>query len=169
MCLTLLVLDPVCMCPTLVVVDPVCMCPTLMVLDPVCMCPILLALDPVCMYPTLVVVDPNHTFAPHFLNVTVSISPMSKWSVPSCNSTTSFRRFFELFSCILPNLPISSRTLHTTVIIIGKMYKLTNCFERSQWEPNISSFNEGISHSYGTRSFTAAFTWAPHLSLSWIR
>jgi hypothetical protein len=45
-----------------------------------------------------------------------------------------FRQFLKLFPCILPNLPIS-RALHITIIIIiiiGEMYKLTNCFEQSQ-------------------------------------
>ena len=121
------------MCPTLMVVDPACMCPTLVVVDPACMCPTLMVVDPACMCPTLMVVDPLHTLASHFLNVTLSMSWMSKCSVPTCVPTTYFRRFFKLFPSILSNLPIPSRTLHiTVVIIIGKIYKLTNCFEQGQ-------------------------------------
>jgi len=78
----------------------------------------LVVVDPLCMCPTLVVVDPLPTLASSFLTVTVSMSSMSRRSVPSCSSTIFLDDFLKLFSCILPNLPISSRILHITIIII---------------------------------------------------
>jgi hypothetical protein len=130
---TLMVLDPVCMCPTLVAVDPVYMCPTLMVLDPafmcpnlvvvdpVCMCPTLMVFDPVCMCPTLVVVDPLHTLASHCLNVTVQMYSMSKYSVPSCNSTTFLDDFLNCFHS--PYLTFPSHHVH----YISPLFLLVKC------------------------------------------